>query len=201
MKGTFVFLADGFEEVEAILTIDILRRGGVDVKTVSIYEDNLVEGAHGIQLISDMNWDEFAYSVTSKMMDMTAAEDFMIFPGGMPGSTNLAAHEDLMKLAAAHYEVGGSLAAICAAPAYVLASLQEGGEPLLKGTTMTCYDGCEGPFAAAGITRKAESSVVCGRVITGRGPGYAREFALDILSAIKGKDTAAEVAAGFTPGQ
>lgn len=201
MKGTFVFLADGFEEVEAILTIDILRRGGVDVKTVSIYEDNLVEGAHGIQLISDMNWDEFAISVTSKMMDMTSAEDFMIFPGGMPGSTNLAAHKDLLKLASAHYQVGGSLAAICAAPAFVLASLKDGRKPLLEGVAMTCYDGCEAPFAEAGITRKAEGSVVCGRVITGRGPGYAREFALDILRAINGEESAAKVAEGFTPGQ
>lgn len=201
MKGTFVFLADGFEEVEAILTVDILRRGGVDAKTVSIYEDNLVEGAHGVQIISDLNWDEFASTVTSKMMEQTSENDFMIFPGGMPGSTNLAGHKDLMKLASAHYEVGGSLAAICAAPAYVLASLKSGREPLLKGLTMTCYDGCEAPFAEAGITRKAESSVVCGRVITGRGPGYAREFALDVLSAIKGEEAAAAVAAGFTPGQ
>ena len=201
MKGTFIFLADGFEEVEAILTLDILRRGGVDARTVSIYEDNLVEGAHGVQLISDLNWDEFADSVTSQMMDLTREDDFLIFPGGMPGSTNLAAHEPLMKLAAAHYEVGGGLAAICAAPAFVLASLQSGGEPLLKGQTMTCYDGCEAPFAAAGIVREAKASVISGRVITGRGPGYAREFALDILSAIKGKEASARVAAGFTPGQ
>ena len=191
MKGTFIFLADGFEEVEAIATLDILRRGGVDVKTVSIYDNSLVEGAHGLQLISDLCWEDFEEIAHE---DATPT-DFMIFPGGMPGAKNLAEFIPLVDRLVKHYNAGGGVAAICASPAVVLASLPQ----LFKGCEMTCYDGFESALADAGIKHKAEGSVTSGRVITGRGPGYAAEFGLRVLAAIKDQATADSVAAGFTP--
>ena len=191
MKGNFIFLADGFEEVEAIATLDILRRGGVDVKTVSIYDNSLVEGAHGLQLISDLCWEDFEEIAHED----ASATDFMIFPGGMPGARNLAEFAPLMDRLKKHFTAGGSVAAICASPAVVLSSRPE----LFKGSEMTCYDGFEQALADAGITHKAAGSVISGRIITGRGPGYSVEFALDILATIKDRDTAGSVASGFTP--
>ena len=100
-----------------------------------------------------------------------------------------------MELLAHHYAAGGGVAAICASPAVVLASLGD----TFKGCEMTCYDGFESALADAGIKHKAEGSVTSGRVITGRGPGYAAEFGLRVLAAIKDQATADSVAAGFTP--
>ena len=191
MKGNYIFLADGFEEVEALATLDILRRGGVDAKTVSIYDNSLVEGAHGVQLISDLCWEDFE----EILHEDASAEDFMIFPGGMPGARNLAEFAPLMEVLHKHYAAGGGVAAICASPAVVLAAQGD----LFKGARMTCYDGFEDDLAAAGITHVKAGSVVDGRLVTGRGPGYAVEFALDLLATIKDRDTANAVAAGFTP--
>ncbi len=191
MKGTFIFLADGFEEVEAIATFDILRRAGIDARTVSIYDNSLVEGAHGLQLISDLCWEDFELNAGSD----ADHDDFMIFPGGMPGAKNLAEFSPLMETLAAHYAAGGGVAAICASPAVVLAAQGK----TFSGCEMTCYDGFEGALAQAGICHKAQGSVTCGRVITGRGPGYAAEFALEIVAAVKGRESAAAIEAGFTP--
>ncbi len=191
MKGNFIFLADGFEEVEAIATLDILRRGGVETKTVSIYDNSLVEGAHGLQLISDLCWEDFEEIIN----DDASPEDFLIFPGGMPGARNLAEFAPLMEILHKHYAAGGGVAAICASPAVVLAAQGD----MFKGARMTCYDGFEPALASAGITHIEAGSVVDGRIVTGRGPGYATEFALDLLATIKDRDTASAVAAGFTP--
>ena len=191
MKGTFIFFADGFEEVEALATLDILRRGGVDVKSVSIYDNSLVEGAHGQQLITDLCWEDMEEIISKE----ASPSDYMIFPGGMPGAKNLAEFEPLMELLRSHWAAGGGVAAICASPAVVLAGLGD----TFKGCQMTCYDGFEPALAAAGIKHKAAGNVIDGRLVTGRGPGYAPEFALDILSCIKDRDVANAVSAGFTP--
>ncbi len=191
MKGTFIFLADGFEEVEAIATYDILRRAGIDAKTVSIYDNSLVEGAHGLQLISDLCWEDFELNAGSD----ADHDDFMIFPGGMPGARNLSEFAPLMEMLGAHYAAGGSVAAICASPAVVLAAQGK----TFSGCEMTCYDGFEGQLASAGIAHKGAGSVTCGRVITGRGPGYAAEFALAIVAALKGQEIADAISCGFTP--
>lgn len=191
MKGNFIFLADGFEEVEAIATLDILRRGGVEAKTVSIYDNSLVEGAHGLQLISDLCWEDFEEIIN----DDASVEDFLIFPGGMPGARNLSEFAPLMEILHKHYAAGGGVAAICASPAVVLAAQGD----MFKGARMTCYDGFESALASAGITHIEAGSVVDGRIVTGRGPGYATEFALDLLATIKDRDTSSAVSAGFTP--
>ncbi|MBR1955827.1 MAG: DJ-1/PfpI family protein [Bacteroidales bacterium] len=189
MKGTYVFLADGFEISEALTTVNMLRRGGVNVKTVSIYDDRIVTSSNRIPVVADMAFGEFRASTT---FGPCLPTDVMIFPGGMPGSSNLAAFPKLMDIMLQHYEAGGTLAAICAAPSVVLGLL-----PALEGKKMTCYDGFEETLQAKGAEYVKEGVVVDGNIITGRGPGWAVEFGLAILSLIKGQETADKVKAGL----
>ena len=189
MKGTYVFLADGFEISEALTTVNMLRRGGVNVKTVSIYDDRIVTSSNRIPVVADMAFGEFRASTT---FGPCLPTDVMIFPGGMPGSSNLAAFPKLMDIMLQHYEAGGTLAAICAAPSVVLGLL-----PALEGKKMTCYDGFEEALQAKGAEYVKEGVVVDGNIITGRGPGWAVEFGLAILSLIKGQETADKVKAGL----
>ena len=189
MKGTYVFLADGFEISEALTTVNMLRRGGVNVKTVSIYDDRIVTSSNRIPVVADMAFGEFRASTT---FGPCLPTDVMIFPGGMPGSSNLAAFPKLMDIMLQHYEAGGTLAAICAAPSVVLGLL-----PTLEGKKMTCYDGFEDALIAKGAEYVKEGVVVDGNIITGRGPGWAVEFGLAILALIKGQETADKVKAGL----
>ena len=109
MKGVYIFLANGFEETEAIAPLDILRRGGVDVKTVSIHRDKYVTGAHKVTVAADLTYGEFKANVE---LDGTEADDVMIFPGGMPGTKNLEENAEIINFMRLHYAEGGSLAAI-----------------------------------------------------------------------------------------
>ena len=189
MKGTYIFLADGFEISEALTTVNMLRRGGVNVKTVSIYDDRIVTSSNRIPVIADMAFGEFKASTSFGPCLKT---DVMIFPGGMPGSSNLAAFGKLMDIMQQHYAEGGTLAAICAAPSVVLGLL-----PGLEGKKMTCYDGFEETLTAKGVEYIKEGVVVDGNIITGRGPGWAVEFGLAILSHVKGQEVADKVKAGL----
>ena len=189
MKGIYIFLADGFEISEALTTVNMLRRGGVNVKTVSIYDDRIVTSSNRIPVIADMAFGEFRASTSFGPCLKT---DVMIFPGGMPGSSNLAAFSKLMDIMKQHYAEGGTLAAICAAPSVVLGHL-----PDLEGKKMTCYDGFEEALTAKGAEYVKEGVVVDGNMITGRGPGWAVEFGLAILSHIKGHEIADKVKAGL----
>ena len=189
MKGTYIFLADGFEISEALTTVNMLRRGGVNVKTVSIYDDRIVTSSNRIPIIADMAFGEFKASTTFGPCLKT---DVMIFPGGMPGSSNLAAFGKLMDIMQQHYAEGGTLAAICAAPSVVLGLL-----PSLEGKKMTCYDGFEDALTAKGVEYVKSGVVVDGNIITGRGPGWAVEFGLAILEHVKGQEIAEKVKAGL----
>ena len=189
MKGTYIFLADGFEISEALTTVNMLRRGGVNVKTVSIYDDRIVTSSNRIPVIADMAFGEFRASTSFGPCLKT---DVMIFPGGMPGSSNLAAFSKLMDIMKQHYAEDGTLAAICAAPSVVLGHL-----PDLEGKKMTCYDGFEEALTAKGAEYVKEGVVVDGNMITGRGPGWAVEFGLAILSHVKGQEIADKVKAGL----
>jgi len=189
MKGIYVFLADGFEISEALTTVNMLRRGGVNVKTVSIYDDRIVTSSNRIPVIADMAFGEFKASTS---FGPCLPSDVMIFPGGMPGSSNLAAFGKLMDIMQQHYAEGGTLAAICAAPSVVLGLL-----PGLEGKKMTCYDGFEDALTAKGAEYVKEGVVVDGNMITGRGPGCAVEFGLAILAHIKGQEIADKVKAGL----
>ena len=178
MEGVYLFLADGFEDMEAIATRDVLLRGGVDVQTVSLNEDPFVTSSHGITVSVDLTRDDFNDDCPA----------VMIFPGGMPGTKNLAADKALMALMRKCYEKGGIVAAICAAAS----QLDD-----VEGKCFTCFDGFQDPMIAKGAVFTPESAVVDGRLITGRGAGHAVNFGLAILETLKGKETADRVRAGL----
>jgi len=187
MKGVHIFLADGFEDMEALGTRDVLLRGGVPVITVSITDNYLVESSHGLCVSADTSWADLEV-----MEPGTDASDVMIFPGGMPGSKNLAEHVELMEILQDHWERGGAVAAICAAPGLVVSQL-----PGLEGLRFTCFDGFEDTLKAKGAVFTPESAVTDGRLITGRGAGHAVNFGLAILRYLKGDEAAQKVKAGL----
>ena len=180
-------MADGFEDMEALGTRDVLLRGGIDVRTVSITNEYMVESSHGLAVSVDTNWNDLEV-----MEPGTGAEDVMIFPGGMPGSKNLAQHEELMEIMQDHYARGGAVAAICAAPGLVVSQL-----PGLEGKRFTCFDGFQDPLIAKGAIFTPESTVTDGQIITGRGAGHAVNFGLAILRYLKGDQAAEKVKAGL----
>ena len=182
MNGVYIFLADGFEDMEAIATRDVLLRGGVDVQTVSINEDPFVTSSHGITVSVDLTRDDFDDDLPS----------VMIFPGGMPGSKNLAADKALMALMRKCYAHDGVVAAICAAPGLVASQLDD-----VTGKRFTCFDGFQDPMIARGAVYTPESAVVDGRLVTGRGAGHAVNFGLAILGVLKGEETVQRVKAGL----
>lgn len=184
MKGVNIFLADGFEDVEALATNDVLRRGGVRVNLISISDEPFVASSHGLMVGVENFLPE---------MDVehggTAARDVMIFPGGMPGSKNLAACKPLVKAMKAHYAAGGTVAAICAAPGLVLSQLDD-----WDGKAFTCFDGFEKALEDKGGIFTGLPAVTDGRMITGRSAGHAIAFGLEILKRVAGDEKAAEVA-------
>ena len=180
MKESFVFMADGFEEVEALTCVDVLRRAGMPVTTVSINEDPMVTGAHGVMVVADSVFGDDNY----------ADAEWLVLPGGMPGATNLASHEALCRELVAQDERGGKVAAICASPAIVLAPLG-----LLDGRDAVCYPGME---AAVGNARWGGAPVaIAGNVVTGNGPAAAARFALTLVAQSLGQEQADQVAAGM----
>lgn len=183
MKISYLFLAPGFEEVEALTTVDLMRRAGMDVRTVSIdSEEYVVTGVHNIQVAADL---------TMGQVDMTYAE-WLIVPGGMPGASNCAACNPLTTLLESHYKHGGKIAAICAAPAVVLAPLG-----ILVGKEATCYPGFEPALSNGGAIVKNVSVEALPQIITANGPASAMAFALAIISNSCGQGVAEDVAAGL----
>lgn len=164
-KPSYIFLADGFEEIEALSTVDILRRAGIEISTVSITDSLTVRGAHGVSVVAD-----------TKLTDIDASSaDWLIAPGGMPGSTNLHECKPLCEMLKAHDAKGGNIAAICAAPAFVLAPLG-----ILDNREATGYPGTTGATDRP-VKWKDAPVVVSDNVVTGNGPASAMEFALTIV--------------------
>ncbi len=180
MKTSYIFLADGFEEVEALTSIDVMRRAGMPVTTVSINDGVAVTGAHGVTVMADSVYADNDYREA----------EWLVLPGGVPGAPNLAAHEALCDELVAQVERGGKVAAICASPALVLVPLG-----VLDGRHAVCYPGMEVPVD--GITWEQGSVAVDGNVVTGNGPAAAAPFALTLVAQSLGKDKACEVAAGM----
>ena len=184
-----MFFANGFEETEALATADVLKRGGIPVKMVSVHDDKFVTSSHHVTVVTDMTFGEFtACAGTGK----ASAKDMMIFPGGLPGSTNLAAKRDLMEIMIRHYAEGGAVAAICAAPGVVLSLL-----PDISGKRMTCYDGFETALVEKGAVYTKNGTETDGKIITGRGPGFAFDFGFAILTYLRGESVTAEVRSGM----
>lgn len=166
----YVFLAQGFEETEAIAPIDILRRCGKEVVTVGI-GDNIVKGSHGIAVVTDTE---------DKLIGLNGDLEMIVLPGGMPGTVNLEASETVQK--AIDYCTANDLyiGAICAAPSIL------GHKGLLKGKKATCYTGFEQELAGAEVLD--EPAVIDGKIITARGAGAAVEFGLKLVEALVSKE-------------
>ncbi|MCC8173166.1 MAG: DJ-1/PfpI family protein [Odoribacter sp.] len=180
MKKTLLFLADGFEEIEALATVDILRRGEIDVTTVSINTGKEVTGAHGVTVIADV--------VLQDVLNEDA--EMLILPGGMPGAKNLGECILLVDMLKKHFEKNGLISAICAAPALVLSQL-----PLKPEIKLTCYPGFESYLSKFQVSN--DSLVIDGNITTAKSPGFAFDFGLAIVERLKGKEKAKEVAAGM----
>ncbi len=182
MTISYLFLATGFEEIEALATVDVMRRAGMHVVTVSIGDELKVTGAHGIAAVADTMLAD---------VDFTQAE-WLILPGGMPGATNLAACAPLCDALKAHAAKGGKIAAICASPAVVLAPLG-----LLAGKEATCYPGFEAVCSTHGAIIRDEAVIALPSLVTANGPAAAMAFALSIVANTLGASVAQEIGQGL----
>jgi 4-methyl-5(b-hydroxyethyl)-thiazole monophosphate biosynthesis len=178
-KNVLVPLANGAEEIEAMTIIDVLRRAGADVVIAGV-EALEITAAHGVRLMADKPISE----CTNETWDM------IVLPGGMPGAENLHNSTSLADLLVRQEKEGRWYAAICAAPAVVLAPLG-----LLEGRHATCYPGFTEKLQGATVSE--ERVVVDGHCITSKGPGSAMEFAVALVSVLFGEAKADEVAAGL----
>lgn len=168
-KRAAVILAPGFEEIEAVTAIDVLRRAGVEVSIVGL-DGRQIVGAHGLTVQADI-----------ALAELNQTPDAVVLPGGMPGSENLGASAEVAKLVREVHARGGICAAICAAPAYALAAFD-----ILRGRRATCYPGCENRFPP-GVKRAPERVVVDGNIVTSQAPGTALEFSLALAELLAGK--------------
>lgn len=172
----YLFLAEGFEEVEALTPVDYLRRAGVEITTVGVGGE-YITGAHGITVKADV--------CDCDICADSADIDMVVLPGGMPGTLNLKASETVGAFIGKAYEKGAFVAAICAAPSI----LGEAG--LLREKSAVCYPGFEKKLLFAKV---CDSPVVRdGNIITARAAGAAESFAAELISALKGKETAEAV--------
>lgn len=176
MKNVYVFLADGFEEIEALTVVDILRRAGVNAVTVSVVEKRMVNGSHGIRTEADIMFD----GIRPEEADM------LVLPGGMPGTLNLRDHEGLRELLFDFDRKEKYIAAICAAPSIL------GGMGLLREKAACSYPSFENQLDCRKICQ--DPTVQDGHIITGRGMGAAIEFALKLTSVLCGEAKAEEIA-------
>lgn len=170
-KKTVILIATGFEEIEAITVIDILRRAGIEIIVAGLDGINIT-GSHGITVVAD-----------KKISDLKSDFDAVILPGGMPGAIHLHNSKDVNDFIKSMHSKGALIAGICASPAVVLAPLG-----LLDNKTATCYPGNQVDFGKS--TRyKDKAIVVDGNIITSQGPGTAMEFAFSIVEKIIGRET------------
>lgn len=177
MKTIFVFLITGFEEIEALATVDVLRRAELDVKTVSLTDNKIVIGSHNVPVTADIIFSEF---------DSSKAE-MLVLPGG---TTAYNDHEGVKKELLAFANKGEKVAAICASPMVL------GGLGLLEGKTATCYPGFE-QYLTKAVLQTDKAVVIDGNITTGRGPGLTIDFALSLVEQLVGKDKRNEVAKGL----
>ena len=183
----YIFLADGFEEVEALTTADILIRAGIEVKLVKVPEGTepaeknckAVRGSHNIKIKPDLTLNS----------DITAKElmdgDCVILPGGMPGTKNLSQTPEIIEIIKAYDSQGKTVAAICAAPSVL------GENGLLKGRKATCFPGFEDKLTGASVC--TDGAVIDGNIVTGKSMGSAVTFGLKITEKLLGSTAAKKV--------
>lgn len=175
MAGVYVFLADGFEEIEGLTVVDLLRRAKQEVCMVSIMGRLEINGSHGIRVQADALYEDTSFS----------KEDMLVLPGGLKGTQNLAAYEPLAGLLKEHNSADGRIAAICAAPSVL------GGLGLLNGKEAVCYPGFEEKLTGAKCGMK--KAVTDGNITTSRGLGTAIPFALELISLLCGEQEASDI--------
>jgi len=175
MKDLYIQLAEGFEETEAVTIIDVLRRAGLNVISVSITGNRMVKGSHNIEIKADILFEEVDF----------ASGEMIILPGGMPGSKNLNEHEGLRSQIIDYQKQGKYLAAICAAP------IVFGNLGILKGKRVVCYPGYEAHLIGAEV--RSTPFIVDNNIITGRGVGAALQFSMEIVRILKGEESAIEL--------
>ena len=178
-KKVYIFLADGFEDIEGLTVVDLMRRAGIDIETVSIKESNEITTSHGIMMKTDRVFTGTDFSDA----------DMLVLPGGMPGTNYLRDHEGLAELLKKQYEAGKWVAAICAAPSVF------GGLGFLKDRKATSYPGCLDGIPVGEYTE--EPVAVDGNVVTSRGVGTAIAFALKLIEVLISKEKADEIAASI----
>ena len=176
MKKAYIFLADGFEEIEALTPADLLRRAGVEVCLVSLNQTAAVIGSHGIHVSADAVFEECAFDNA----------DMLILPGGKVGTENLEQHGPLAELLLAANRKGTAIAAICAAPRVI------GQLGLLNGKKACCYPGNESQLKGAQVVY--DKVAVDGTMITSRGMGTAFPFGLALIEFLCGPEAAEAVA-------
>jgi len=179
MAKIAIFLATGFEEIEALTVVDLLRRVHVDIDMVSITGEKKAIGSHGIvvetdKIINQLNFSEY---------------DMLVLPGGMPGTLNLESCEVLMAQVEAFYSQGKNIAAICAAPSIL------GHKGMLAGKKACCYPGFEKDLTGANVSE--EPVCVDGTIITARGMGCAIAFGLKIVEILLGEEASRKLAEGI----
>lgn len=174
MAKVLIFLAEGFEEIEGLMAVDLLRRAKIDITMVSMQETLFVTGAHGIEVKAD-----------KMFADIDENADMLILPGGMPGTSNLDKHKGLIKLLVKHNLENKMIAAICAAPSVL------GKNGILKDKRATCFPGYEADLKGSSYS---DEKVVCDRnIITSKGLGTSIEFALAVIQHFEGSDTARNI--------
>ena len=172
MSRTAIFFATGYEEIEALTVVDILRRAGEEITMVSITDERSVTSSHGVEVTMDKVLSEVNFDET----------DVIVLPGGMPGTKNLEACAALMEQVDAFVQAGKTVAAVCAAPSIL------GHRGLLKGKKAYSFPDMESQLEGAEVLR--EPAVIDGNIITGRGMGAAIPFGLAILEKLQGKEAA-----------
>ena len=181
-KQSYIFLAPGVEEIEAMATIDALRRAEIPVVAVAVDSTLQIKGATGQTIVAD-----------SLISDIDISDaDWLIVPGGVPGAPNLHASEAVSRMLLEHFNKGGRIASICAGPAVVLAPLG-----ILKGKKATCYPGLGDQINANGGEYVEEKVVTAPNLVTSEGPGTTLPFAIEIIRQTNGDKVADDTAASM----
>ena len=177
MSKALIILAEGFEEMEAAIPYDLMQRAGIEV-TLAGLTGTTVSGAHGLQMVS------------RNLADVDSGDfDLILLPGGLPGAKYLAESPAVREIIRQQLDSGKTVAAICAAPALVLAEACD----VVRGKTVCGYPGTEDVLEQHGARVSQEDVVQDGQIITGRGPGAAAAFALQIIAVMVNRATADEV--------
>ena len=176
MSKVYIFFADGFEDIEGLTVVDLMRRAGIDIQTVSVKETKEIRTSHGINLLTDRTFGECDFSDA----------DMLVIPGGMPGTKYLEEYKPLTDLLTDFYQKGGKIAAICAAPSAL------GILGILEGKNATCYPGFEDQLKGAQFN--AVPVVTDGNITTSRGMGTSILLGLELVKLLKDEGTSKKLA-------